>query len=267
MDYTESLDKEGIIRYFRKEISKKLSSSLTAPPEDSDLNAPFLELVKIIKSSNLTGDEAAEVFDELAKEIDNQPPRLWIDKVAVPIDEGSKDRAKHALSFRAERFFRDHYREQIKSKDLPGKMEFISERLEALGRIPLGFGQIFVMPALEYLNDELERKFERLKKTKERRAVLGMNDEPGEPDRPKQFTRKQAIYLLQELIPEFKTADNTRKAEFITRLTGYASTKNIADEFSNLRSFADPKLLEQWKEKFKTSGRGRKKISPSQGNS
>ncbi len=85
---------------------------------------------------------------------------------------------------------------------------------------------------------------------------------PEEADRPNQFTRKQAIYLLQELIPEFKTADNTRKAEFITKLTGYISTKNIADEFSNIRNFADTKLLDEWKERLKTSGRGRKKKNP-----
>ncbi|MBA2335152.1 MAG: hypothetical protein H0V90_09470 [Blastocatellia bacterium] len=89
------------------------------------------------------------------------------------------------------------------------------------------------------------------------------NATPKEADRPNQFTRKQAIYLLQELIPEFKTADNTRKAEFITKLTGYTSTKNIADEFSNIRNFEDPQLLEEWKGKFKHSGRGRKKIIPS----
>jgi hypothetical protein len=88
-------------------------------------------------------------------------------------------------------------------------------------------------------------------------------DKHDEADRPNQFTRKQVIYLLQNLIPEFKTADNTKKAEFITKLTGYTSTKNIADEFSNIRRFEDPQLLVEWREKFKATGRGRRKIIPS----
>lgn len=104
------------------------------------------------------------------------------------------------------------------------------------------------------LKNDLETRFSEL-------SALNGNT-PDEADRPIKFTRKQVIYLLQELIPEFRTADNTRKAEFITKLTGYTSTKSIADEFSNIRGFADPRLLAEWKEKFKTSGRGRKRNNP-----
>lgn len=109
--------------------------------------------------------------------------------------------------------------------------------------------------ALAAFSDEVDNEIARY----EGYASLVPSTAGDEEKRPNQFTRKQVIYLLQELIPEFRTADNPRKAQFITKLTGYKSTKNIADEFSNLKSFADPELLAEWREKFKKSGRGRKK--------
>ena len=112
----------------------------------------------------------------------------------------------------------------------------------------------------------LEKEYRVKRQEVERRRALQENNndvapEVIEPDVPNKFTRKQLMYLLQELIPDFKEADNTRKAEFIVLLSPYHSTKNISDEFSNIRNFADPTLLEEWKERFKSSGRGRKKRS------
>jgi len=117
--------------------------------------------------------------------------------------------------------------------------------------------------AYEIVLGKLKKEVQFQQEYKTIRESTGIDDaQLNETDRPNQFTRKQTIYLLQELIPEFMTADNTRKAEFITLLTGYISTKNIADEFSNIRNFADPGLLEEWRSKFKSSGRGRKKNNP-----
>lgn len=107
--------------------------------------------------------------------------------------------------------------------------------------------------------DFKQRAFERQTAIKEYDTT--MEPEVDEPDVPKKFTRKQVMYLLQELIPDFKNAENTRKAEFIIKLTPYNGEKNISDEYSNIRNFADPTLLAHWKEKFMTSGRGRKKKS------
>lgn len=172
MDNTSSTEKEKIIKAFRQEIESKLLLPLSSSAEEADLNGVFLNLVQAINSSSLTGDDAAEVFEELGKAINNQPPQLWVDDVPIACNEQNIAAAKLALSFRAERFFRDIYREKIKNMDIVGKMEFISERIEALERIPLRFGQIYVIPALDYLNGELEREFERRRRTVERRDIL-----------------------------------------------------------------------------------------------
>jgi len=169
-------------------------------------------------------------------------------------------------------------RKDLASLDFPAQLKEVGARL---ARIPIDHPTLrnnIEFDCLKLIEAEFDRTFNT--KADHTRLAIASEGEvipnPGIPaiqqseldgqrnetDATDKFTRKQAIYLLQELIPEFKTADNTRKAEFIAKLTGYTSRKNIADEFSNIRNFADPALLEEWKEKFKKSGRGRKKNNP-----
>lgn len=122
-----------------------------------------------------------------------------------------------------------------------------------------GLGNRCYSSVLKEFLDQTDREIEiEKKRVKIVKEIVGADET--QEDKPGQFTRKEVIYLLQEIIPLFKDADNTRKAEFITKLTGYTSTKGIADEFSNIRSFANPKLLAEWTGNLKRSGRGRKKV-------
>jgi len=70
---------------------------------------------------------------------------------------------------------------------------------------------------------------------------------------------RQIMVLLSALIPQFKDANNTKKAEFIAAISPYDSTKQIGDEFSYLRRLerehAD--LVEYWKLELKSTKRGR----------
>jgi len=83
--------------------------------------------------------------------------------------------------------------------------------------------------------------------------------EPVEGDAPIKFTRKQVMALLDAFAPEFKNADNVAKAAFIVKLTPYIGERNIAQEYSYLRHNDYDELVGDWSEKFRKSGRGRKK--------
>lgn len=125
----------------------------------------------------------------------------------------------------------------------------------------------YYLEALESVRSSAENKIERQRRRAKIREEIKMFDEPMETKPPEsvgdRFTRKQVIFLLQHLIPEFKHADNTRKAAFISKLTGWKATKSIADEFSNISNFENNQLLEEWREKLKSTGRGRKRKEPS----
>lgn len=155
-----------------KLCSQQIAIRIARPLQNDKLDEVLVDLIDHLVSTKAKGDESAAIFDQLAYEIEHQPTSLWINGTPQPIDSGAVARAKHSLAFRAERYFRDYYRKNLEGKDLPGKLEYISERLESFSRIPLRFGQTYVMPALEYLYDDLEREFERQKKTMERRAIL-----------------------------------------------------------------------------------------------
>lgn len=154
--------------------------------------------------------------------------------------------------------------EHIGAHEMPTEIERIKATLKDTFPLPVSEITALYSKVLSERYDQLKIELKREK----RKRVLGRPAATQElsggeaPPSPSKFTRKEAIYLLQELIPEFKNAENTRKAEFISRLTGYSGTKNIADEFSNIRNFERPELLAEWRNKFKSSGRGRKKNKP-----
>lgn len=70
---------------------------------------------------------------------------------------------------------------------------------------------------------------------------------------------RQIMVLLSALMPQFKYADNTKKAEFIAAISPYDSTKQIGDEFSNLSRLEEEHggVVKDWKVKLKSTKRGR----------
>lgn len=250
--------KEQIIASYCAEINKKIGMSYPEILDQGDLNAVFLELVKTISDFGISGDQAAEIFDAMESHINNQPSRLWIDNIpapiagpiAVPFDANDISWAKELLSFRAERYFRSFYREKIKGLDLIAKMEYVSERLSELSLLPLVHGQKFVVPALQYLSDELERKFVRVKQTYEKRRGLGepagsqelaetiskkirdleaealakqqkIDEIVEETARQRGLTIRRLLYLLDSEMPIFKNAiTNRARGEFVYLLSG-----------------------------------------------
>jgi hypothetical protein len=168
------------------------------------------------------------------------------------------DQHLNFLDIDATNYFEDRIVNDTKN-DHVGDILVEMERLLEDSHISTYFRQ-----ALESVRVGCEKKIERQRKRSKIRKDLEMFDEPNaepmpEPDTPKKFTRKQAMALLQALIPEFTDADNVAKAAFIVKLTPYIGERNIAQEYSYLRSENYDDLVEEWKEKLRKSGRGRKK--------
>ena len=120
----------------------------------------------------------------------------------------------------------------------------------------------FLYGAFERCKKETDVRIEEATTEYEAKKATGyfhQADEPDESDIPNKFTRKQVMALLDAFVPEFRNADNTTKAAFIVKLTPYKGEKNIAQEFSYLRCDDYDDLVNDWKDKFRKSGRGRKK--------
>jgi hypothetical protein len=93
-----------------------------------------------------------------------------------------------------------------------------------------------------------------------RQSIALTMDLPRELDK---FKRKEVMALLDALAPEFRKADNVVKAAFIVKLTPHNGERNIAQEYSYLRSGDYDELVEYWRQRFRKTGRGRKKKTTS----
>jgi len=175
--------------------------------------------------------------------------------------------AELELRTQSKDWLEEKIKDEIRQLSLPDKKAELTRRLDYVDDIPLGRGGDRMEAALKSVQKsvkrEMEIEIERITDAKRLNWQPGAVAEPEETtvelDAPNKFTRKEVMALLDDLMPNFKGADNVTKAAFIVKLTPYNGEKNIAQEYSYLRSRDYEDLVEIWKDKFRKSGRGRKK--------
>lgn len=157
---------------------------------------------------------------------------------------------------------------EVKMRSDLGNLDPVDKRREALKLLMKekrmrSYADERIVGVLVELIDEIDGEIAILEESVEIKKALNIEtvrgNEFSEADIPNKFTRKQAMALMQSLIPEFRDADNTKKAEFLTMLTPYKSKANIAQEFSYLRTEDYDEIVESWRDKLKKTGRGRPK--------
>jgi hypothetical protein len=195
-------------------------------------------------------------YRELALQVMRDPTLRKEESLSISVYRHIRE-----LKEKAEQYFVRRIKRDLTGIDVSVAITGLSRCLETRDN------HLYLKAALENLRIEYEKYHERRVDTmkleiseKSAEVIPAPDDQKGySPDYlPRKFTRKEVIFLLQKLIPQFKEADNTRKAEFIYKLTGL-SIKNTADEFTHFNEIDQYGLLAEWEEKFKKSGRGRKK--------